>query len=259
MMAQPVIEMKGVGLVRGRRRILAGVTMSVSRGEFAGVLGPNGAGKTSLLNVIAGFAPHGGEMKLFGRPAAADRPRGDRLRIGIVPQIFDIDPAFPIRAHEAVMTGCYGRLGLFRKPGRAERDRALELMRIMLVAGLAEKPLGQLSGGERQKVSLARALFQQPEILLMDEPAAGLDIAVQKEFLDLIQSIHARTGITIIMVTHDFNMLPAAMERVIFMRDGRVVFDGAAESAMTGAALSSLFKHPIRTIEHEGARFISHG
>jgi ABC-type Mn2+/Zn2+ transport system ATPase subunit len=258
-MSEIAIELKKVSLTKGKRRILDDVSLMVSGGEFFGILGPNGAGKTSLLNVIAGFEPFSGELRVFGTVMGKNRNRESRLRIGYVPQIFDIDPSFPIRAIEAVMTGGYGRLGLFRKPDRKEREQALEIMRNMRVENLAWKPLGHLSGGERQKVSLARALYQEPEILLLDEPTSGLDIAIQKEFLDLICGIHANKKITVVIVTHDFNMLPERMARAVLIRAGKVIFDGGTESALTEKALTDLFNYPVKTIERGGKRFISYG
>jgi ABC-type Mn2+/Zn2+ transport system ATPase subunit len=239
--------------------LLDGINLNVSRNEFVGIIGPNGAGKTTLLNVIAGFERFEGRFSLFGHREAWMRSRETRLRIGYVPQLFDVDPAFPILASEAVMTGAIGRVGLFRSPGRREREKAMRLMEMMRVDHLADRPLGQLSGGERQKVSLARAILQQPDILLMDEPTANLDIAVQKEVLNLINEIHKRETLTLLFVTHDFNMLPAAMRRAVLLNHGKTVFDGDINTALSGETLSRLFQYPLETFERNGRRFVSYG
>jgi ABC-type cobalamin/Fe3+-siderophores transport system ATPase subunit len=157
------------------------------------------------------------------------------------------------------MTGAIGRLGLFRSPGWREREKAMRLMEMMRVAHLADRPLGQLSGGERQKVSLARAILQQPDILLMDEPTANLDIAVQKEVLDLIDEIHKQEALTLLLVTHDFNMLPAGMRRALLLNRGKKVFDGDINTALSGETLSRLFQYPLETFERNGRRFVSYG
>ena len=133
------------------------------------------------------------------------------------------------------------------------------LMEMMRVAHLADRPLGQLSGGERQKVSLARAILQQPDILLMDEPTANLDIAVQKEVLNLINEIHKRETLTLLFVTHDFTMLPTAMRRAVLLNKGKTVFDGDIDTALSGETLSRLFQYPLETFERNGRRFISYG
>jgi ABC-type cobalamin/Fe3+-siderophores transport system ATPase subunit len=157
------------------------------------------------------------------------------------------------------MTGAIGRLGLFRSPGRREREKAMRLMEMMRIAHLAERPLGQLSGGERQKVSLARAILQEPDILLMDEPTANLDVAVQKEVLNLINEIHKQETLTLLFVTHDFNMLPVGMRRVVLLNHGKAVFDGDINTALSGDTLSGLFQYPLETFERNGRRFVSYG
>ena len=157
------------------------------------------------------------------------------------------------------MTGAVGRLGLFHTPGQQEREEAMQLLKMMRMVHLADRPLGQLSGGERQKVSLARAILQKPDILLLDEPTANLDIAVQKEVLNLIDEIHQQEALTLLFVTHDFNMLPAAMQRAVLLNQGRKVFDGAIDMALTGDILSRLFQYPLETFERNGRRFVSYG
>ena len=132
-------------------------------------------------------------------------------------------------------------------------------MEMMRVAHLADRPLGQLSGGERQKVSLARAILQEPDILLMDEPTANLDIAVQKEVLNLIDEIHKQETLTLLFVTHDFNMLPSAMRRAVLLNHGKTVFDGDINTALSGETLSRLFQYPLETFERNGRRFVSYG
>lgn len=255
----PVMELKKVCVCKAGGVLLDAIDLRVFQNEFIGIIGPNGAGKTTLLNVIAGFEKFEGMLTLFGRRETWTRSRKSRLSIGYVPQSFPIDPAFPVSAKEAVMTGAVGRLGLFRSPGEKERVHAMALMELMRVAHLADRPLGQLSGGERQKVSLARAILQQPDILLMDEPTANLDIAVQKEVLNLVDEIHAREPITILFVTHDFTMLPTNMRRAVLLDQGRKFFDGDVDTALTGDSLSRLFQYPLETFEHKGRRFVSYG
>ncbi len=254
-----VIELNGVTVRKGKGLLLDTFSLAVSQGEFVGVIGPNGAGKTTLLNVIAGLERFEGTVNLFGRRETWTRSRKTRLRVGYVPQSFQIDPAFPMRVTEAVMTGATGRIGLFRSPGRRERERAARLMETMRVAHLADRPLGRLSGGELQKVSLARAILQKPDILLMDEPTAGLDIAIQREVLNLINEIHERESLTLLFVTHDFTMLPTAMRRAVLVKHGKTVFDGDTSEALSGETLSRLFQYPLETFERKGRRFVSYG
>jgi ABC-type Mn2+/Zn2+ transport system ATPase subunit len=259
MIDSPVIELDGVSIKKSNCTLLDKINLRVSRNEFVGVIGPNGAGKTSLLNAIAGFERFDGNLHLFGRAETWSRSRDTRMRIGYVPQSFEIDPAFPILAMEAVMTGVCGRVGLFRSPGESDRKRAIELMEMMRVEHLARRPLGHLSGGERQKISLARAIIQRPEILLLDEPTSNLDIAVQMEVLRLIADLYERESMAVLFVTHDFNILPQCMKRAVFMNHGAVVFDGTIDGALTGPMLSRLFEYPLEIFEQNGRRFVSFG
>ncbi|HOX28779.1 MAG TPA: ATP-binding cassette domain-containing protein [bacterium] len=258
-MSETVVDILGAIVKRGANVLLDVPALEIRRGEFVGVIGPNGAGKTTLLNVIAGFERFEGKLRLFGRDAGMKRARATRLRIGYVPQYLNFDPAFPILAREAVMTGAAGRIGLFRSPGREECAKGVRLLEMMRIEHLAARPLGSLSGGERQKISLARALIQEPEILLLDEPTAGLDIAVQKEFLALIREIHRSQGLTVLYVTHDFNMIPNSMTRALLLMKGEIAYDGRVAEALSSARLSSLFGSSLESFERNGARFISHG
>ena len=258
-MNEHIIELSGVTVRKAKGVLLDGISLNVARNEFVGIIGSNGAGKTTLLNVIAGFERFEGELSLFGKPERWKRSRETRVRVGYIPQLFQIDPAFPILVSEAVMTGAIGRVGLFRSPGRKEKEKAMGLMEMMRVAHLLDRPLGQLSGGERQKVSLARVILQQPDILLMDEPTANLDIAVQKEVLNLINEIHQKENLTVLFVTHDFNMIPAGMKRVVLLNHGKIVFDGDIDVALSGDMISTLFQYPLETFERDGRRFISYG
>ncbi|MDD3845450.1 MAG: metal ABC transporter ATP-binding protein [Syntrophorhabdaceae bacterium] len=257
-MNEQSIALDGVTVRKTRVLLLDNISLVVSQGELVGIIGPNGAGKTTLLNVLAGFEKFEGTISLFGRRETHRRSREARLRVGYVPQLFPIDPAFPILAGETVMTGAIGRTGLFRSPGRREKDEAMRLMEMMRVAHLAHRPLGQLSGGERQKVSLARAILQEPDVLLMDEPTANLDIAVQKEVLNLIDEIHKEGNLTILFVTHDFTMLPAAMDRAVLLDHGKKAFDGNIDTALSGETLSRLFQYPLEIFKRNGRRFVSY-
>lgn len=254
-----IIELGGVTVRKGKELLLAGINLAVSRNEFVGIIGPNGAGKTTLLNVIAGLGRFEGTLTLFGRRETWKRSRETRLRVGYIPQSFRIDPAFPMRTHEAIMTGAAGRMGLFRSAGMREKEKAARLMDLMRLTHLADRPLGHLSGGELQKVSLARAILQEPDILLMDEPTAGLDIAVQREVLNLINEIQGRETLTLLYVTHDFTMFPTAIRRAVLLNRGNIVFDGDMREALSGERLSTLFQYPLESFERNGRSFVSYG
>jgi len=170
---------------------LRGVSLKVTAGEFIGVIGPNGAGKTTLLTVVNGLGRLlSGRVRVLG--AALDPSNGHALRkrVGYVAQAEDIDRRMPMTVREVVMIGRYGVLGLFHRPGK--RDWALvdEMLELVGMTHLARRPIGHLSGGEQQRVAIARCLAQEPEIFLLDEPTASLDWKAQTGILELVKRIH---------------------------------------------------------------------
>ncbi len=221
---------------------LEGVSLEVRRGEFVGIIGPNGAGKTTLLTVINGLAHlvHG-EARVLGMEV--NRRNGIKLRkrIGYVAQVENIDPRLPMSVRETVLVGCYGRLGLFRRPSREQREMVDRVLELVGIAHLARRPIGHLSGGEYQRAAIARALVQQPEILLLDEPTASLDPPAQNDILGLVQLIHARHHITTLFVTHDLSTLPAACQRLVLMKGGRIWREGSPEEMLRSEVLRELY------------------
>jgi ABC-type Mn2+/Zn2+ transport system ATPase subunit len=258
-MNAPVIKPEEVSVRKSNCVLLDKINLRVYGKEFVGIIGPNGAGKTSLLNLIAGLERFEGNLRLFGQDETWIRSRQSRTRIGYVSQLFEIDPGFPILAIEAVLTGVYGRIGLFRSPDNQDKKRAMELMELTRISHLANRPLGHLSGGERQKISIARAIIQKPEILLLDEPTSNLDIAVQMEVLNLITDLYERESMTVLFVTHDFNLVPKCMKRAVFLNHGHIVFDRTTDEALTSPMLSRLFEYPLEIFERNGRRFVSFG
>ncbi|HOJ44071.1 MAG TPA: ATP-binding cassette domain-containing protein, partial [Syntrophorhabdaceae bacterium] len=173
-------------------------------------------------------------------------------------QLFEIERRFPINVLEVVLTGAIGRSNLFHFSDKDYLPEAYDIMETLRISHLTEKPVGTLSGGERQKVLLARTLMQKPDILLLDEPTSSLDIAVQKDFFDLVTEIYKKEKITILLVTHDFNLLPQSMERSILLSRGKIVFDGNINDALSGGRLSQIFEVGLETFKHNGKRFISY-
>jgi len=236
---------------------LQGVSLEVRKGEFVGVIGPNGAGKTTLLTVINGLGKlvHG-EAWVLGSRVDGRNGTGLRKRIGYVAQVENIDPRLPISVRETVMVGCYGRLGLFRRPARAQWETVDKVLEMVGIAHLANRPIGHLSGGEYQKAAIARALIQQPEIFLLDEPTASIDRKAQREILSLIQLIHREYHVTTLFVTHDLRTLPATCHRLILMKDGKIWQQGSPESMLREDVLNRLYEAPV-SVPAEIARLYS--
>jgi ABC-type Mn2+/Zn2+ transport system ATPase subunit len=162
-----------------------------------------------------------------------------------VAQVENIDPRLPINVRETVMVGCYGRLGLFHRPTRAQWETVDEVLEMVGIAHLSQRPIGHLSGGEYQRAAIARALVQQPEIFLLDEPTASIDQKAQREILSLIQLIHREYHTTTLFVTHDLRTLPSICQRLILMKDGKIWQQGSPESMLREEVLSQLYGAPI--------------
>ena len=245
-MDNPVIKIQGAVVSYREDVALQGVSMEVKRGEFIGIIGPNGAGKTTLLTVINGLGKlvHG-KAWVLGSCLNGRNTGNLRKRIGYVAQVENIDPRLPINVRETVMVGCYGRLGLFHRPTQAQWKTVDEVLEMVGLAHLAQRPIGHLSGGEYQRAAIARALVQQPDIFLLDEPTASIDRKAQREILSLIQLIHKEYHTTTLFVTHDLRTLPSTCQRLILMKDGKIWQQGSPESMLKEEVLTQLYGAPI--------------
>jgi zinc transport system ATP-binding protein len=193
--------------------VLQDLSLDVHPGEFMALVGPNGAGKSTLLKIMLGLLqPQQGQVSLFGTDL---RRFKDWWRIGYVPQKPEqSNPHFPATVEEVVMLGRTARLGLFKWPGRedhAQVKRALELVRM---EHLRHKMIGQLSGGQQQRVSIARALAAQPDLLMLDEPTAGVDAESQARFYELLRELNLELGVALVFVSHDIGPLRGMLDTV---------------------------------------------
>jgi manganese/iron transport system ATP-binding protein len=242
-----------VSVVAGGRAVLRECDFSFPVGRFACILGPNGAGKTTLLHLCNGLtSPSAGEVVSLGARVTPRSAPALRKRIGYVAQWREMDPRRPISVFESVLSGTYGKLGLFRKPGPVERALAAEALEKVAASHLAQRPLGHLSGGEAQRTSIARALAQQPELLLLDEPTASLDWQARRDILRLIADLKQTQALTIVMVIHELNALPELCDTALFLKAGQVLWQGSCAEALNSERLSALFDTPVEIIERAG-------
>ncbi len=197
---------------------LADITLSINAGEFIGVIGPNGSGKTTLCRAVLGLlAPIRGHLHIFD--CACEELRcHHRAQIGYLPQKGVVDRNFPVTVLETVMMGRYGALGLLRRPSGRDRDIAMEALAHVGMDRHRDTALGQLSGGQQQRVFIARALAQQPQVLLLDEPTTGLDITTQHSVIELVQHLHEELGLTVLLITHDINMIRSRVDRLVLLK-----------------------------------------
>ena len=243
-MTADLLRLDGVGVRLGGREILRDVSFSIRPGEFTGLIGPNGAGKTTLLRVILGLQPvTGGAVLLDGSP----RPARDSS-IGYVPQKLAIDPDMPLRVRDVVSLGLDGnRLGI-SLPSRARRVRVAEMLAAVGAERYADARIGELSGGEQQRVMIAHALISRPRLLLLDEPLANLDISSEQG----IVSVLARAeGVAVLLSAHDMNPLMPVMDRIVYVAGGRAAV-GSADEVVQPEVLSRLYDRHVDVIRVHG-------
>lgn len=216
------ISMDDVHLQLSGHPILRGVNLYAQTGEFVSIVGENGAGKTTLLKVVSGILkPFKGQVSVFGYDLFQHKNlNAMRKEIGVVPQR-SISHRFPIRVEEAVLMGRYGKIGLVRRPKRMDWERAYEALKVTGIAPFAKKLIHELSGGEQQKVALARALAQEPSLLLLDEPTTYLDHESRSEIMETIHSIHRERKLTTLLVSHDSKWVDQFSDKVYRLKDGR--------------------------------------
>jgi len=209
-----VIEVRDVSFKYGTHTVLENVCFSVSEGEYLGIIGPNGGGKTTLIKIMLGLLqPHTGVVRIFGEDIRRSRLRH---QIGYVPQkIAHEEMYFPVSVEEVVWSGRTSRMGIFRTRKREDHIAVREAMKITETLRFRHRPVGELSGGERQKVFIARALASRPKILILDEPVVGVDIVSKERFYNFIKYLNSDQGITIILVSHDLGAIANEVTEIL--------------------------------------------
>jgi zinc/manganese transport system ATP-binding protein len=246
-----IIVAKRLGAGFGTKTIWHDADFSITRGEFIGLLGSNGAGKTTLFRLLLGLArPKRGTLQIFGN----DPQRGN-ARIGYVPQRHYIDTESRIQAIEYVRLAISGNRWGFSLAAKAQQERqaALDSLAIVDAASLAYQPLSELSGGELQRVFLAQALVGKPELLLLDEPLANLDIRRQTQFIRLIYTVAKSQNIAVLLIAHDINPLLPVVDRIIYIANGKVA-SGKPEHIVTSEQLSALYGAPVEVLHDSKGR-----
>ncbi|SFE36785.1 metal ABC transporter ATP-binding protein [Blastococcus tunisiensis] len=230
--AGTAVRLRDASIGYGDVPIVSRVDLTVRYGEALAVLGSNGSGKTTLARGLLGLAPVlGGEVELLGAPVGRLRERG---RVGYVPQRHTVSGAVPATVREVVAVGRLARLGLFRRLGAADRAAVGEAVAAVGLADRMEEPVASLSGGQQRRVLVARALAAQPELLIMDEPTAGVDAASQDALAAVLARVSA-TGTTLLVVTHETGPLSGVLTRAVVVDHGRIRYDGPLAGADAAA------------------------
>ena len=243
-----LLRLENIGVKLGGRQILGDVSFTVAPGQFTGLIGPNGAGKTTLLRVILGLQPPTeGRVLLDGSPRTR---RGGGL-IGYVPQKLAIDQDMPLRAADVVGLGIDGNKLGFPLPSASRRQRIAKALEAVGAQSYADARIGELSGGEQQRVLIAHALVGRPELLLLDEPLANLDLRSEQGIVSVLARLAHEQGIAVLISAHDLNPLLREMDTVVYVAAGRAVA-GPADDVIQSEVLSALYGSRVDVLHVNG-------
>jgi zinc/manganese transport system ATP-binding protein len=245
--AGEILSVEGVGVRLSGRDVLRDVSFAIAPGELTGLIGSNGSGKTTLFRTILGLqAASAGRVLIDGRP----RSRRNSL-IGYVPQKFLLDPDMPLRARDLVGLGLDAhRLGI-PLPSRARRARIDEILQAVDAGAFADARVGLLSGGEQQRVLIAHALIAQPELLLLDEPLANLDLRAGREVVELLAGIAKQRQVAVLISAHEMNPLLPVLDRIVYLAAGRAA-SGTTEEVVRADVLSELYGSHVDVLNVHG-------
>jgi iron complex transport system ATP-binding protein len=239
---------------RGRTPVftLRDLSIDIEPRSLTGLLGPNGCGKTTLLKILAGLLdPDGGSVSLAGRPLREMSRREVARHVAVVPQ--ETHSAFDYTVLEMVLMGRHPHLGTFAVEGPADLAIARDALDATGTGHLAQRIFTTLSGGEKQRVVIATALAQAPEVLLLDEPTASLDLGYQLEVASILRRLNQDRGVTMVLATHDLNLAASLCDRLVLMRDGAVVAHGPTREVITASAVRMLYAVDADVRFHDGA------
>ena len=246
-----VIEFDRATLAIGGRSVLVDASFAIKRGEFIGVLGPNGAGKTTLMRAILGLLPpSAGNIRVFGRAPQ----RGDR-DIGYLPQVRTVLPDLRVRGLVFIASAVRGERWGVPALAQADRDMISKTLVAVGARDLAERPLSEMSGGERQRLLLAQALLGEPRLLLLDEPLISLDHRYQEAVVERVRSFARERNITVLFSAHELNQLVGALDRVLYLGNGQAAL-GTVEEVVTSPVLSRLYGTDIEVVHADGHIFV---
>ena len=242
----PTLAIEGVDVSLSGRHVLRDVSFSLGPGSVTGLIGPNGAGKTTLFRVILGLLhPQHGRVTVPGADGAAHRA------VGYVPQKLVFDPDMPLRARDVVALGLDGDRWGVPLSWRRRREPVEEMLDAVGATHLGDARVGDLSGGEQQRVLVAHALVGRPRLLLLDEPLANLDIGAEQEVVELLARIAKDQNVTVFISAHDMNPLLAVMDHIVYIADGRTV-NGTTDEVVRSDVLSGLYGHHVDVLGVHG-------
>lgn len=258
MCSPPQLEALHLAAGYGDREVLHDISLRVGPGELVGLIGPNGAGKTTLLRVLSGTLPiRQGKLRLGHEELARLNHRTLARLLAYVPQALNLPVAFVVRDFVALGRRPYG--AAWSRLTSRDHEAIRAALRQADLEGMEDRLVEELSAGERQRTLVALGLAQQPQILLLDEPTAHLDIQHAWHLLALVRALNREQGITVIFSSHDLNLAAAFCRRLLLLDNGRIAADGTPEAILTAEHLSPIYRHPLEVIELAGRRFVLPG
>jgi iron complex transport system ATP-binding protein len=252
------ISLENVSFIRRQRLILDGLSWTVAPGDNWVVLGANGSGKTTLLQLLAGYLwPSQGRVTVLGEEFGRIDLRELRKRIGWVGSFLEAQIPSLMRPLDLIVSGKYASIGIFERPREEDYQQALDLARQLHCAEILESPYGVLSQGEKQRLLIARALIHQPQLLILDEPCAGLDLVAREQLLDTLEQLgRTSSGPTMILVTHHLQEIMPTFSHAFLLKAGRCLAQGTKAAILRSELLSQAFGIPI-SVNEEGNRYWS--
>lgn len=245
------LQLRDVRVQLAGRDVVRGVTCALPAAGWLGVLGPNGAGKSTLLRAIIGLIPHRGQVLMDGRDAIGIRRRELARHIAMVVQ----KPTVPdgTTVVEYVGLGRTPHISYFGSMGRRDREVVAEVLDSLGLASVAARPMHTLSGGEVQRVFVARALAQEPSLLVLDEPTTSLDVGRQQEVLELIETLRRERGVTVVSALHDLSLAGQFADRLLLLHEGNQVAEGVPGSVLTQRTVHEFFGASVRLVHVDGS------
>jgi len=238
-MSKEIVCLKNVYVYFNKLPVLENINLSIKENDFLAIIGPNGGGKTTLLKVILGLIkPDKGEVKIFGK-----NPKEGRKLIGYLPQYTIFDPSFPASVFDVVVMGRYK--GTFKGYSKKDKEEALDALKTMGMLEFKDRQIGKLSGGQLQRVFIARAIARKPKLLLLDEPMASIDPEMQKSFYELLSKLKEKMAIC--LVTHDIGVVSVYVEEIACL-NRRLFYHGPKEAGLK--KLEDVYRCPVELIAH---------
>lgn len=242
-MSEKILSIRDLWVYRAEHAVLEDINLELEAGDFLGLIGPNGGGKSTLLKAMLGLIkPDRGSISLFGQPPAAARSR-----VGYMPQKTVFDRSFPVNVQDVVLMGRYSRRGLMHRYNSADREAALRSLEAVGMQDRARREIGALSGGEQQRVFVARSLVSDPDLLLLDEPTAGVDSAQQTEFYDLLCHLNRDLSIAIVLVSHDITAISKHVKKIACLNQ-RLYYHDSRE--LSNDDIEKAYGCPVEMIAH---------